>query len=379
MRLAFLVYGGLDLVSGGFLYDRQVVGGLRTLGHTVEVVALPWWSYRRALTANLQPLPAGLDWVDVVIEDELVHPAVFLRHRRLRAAGVRIVSLVHNLACRQPSTRQAWLVGRCERAYLGSVDGVVAVSESTLSDVRLVGPPVQAVVAYAGRDHLGSAVDEAAVAARAAAPGPLRVICVGIVAPHKGAHRLLAALSQLPGRDIVVDLAGSLESDPAYVARLRAFVAEAGLTGRVTFHGQLDGPALSALLARSHLFALPSDRESYPISAIEALGAGLPQLLTTEGGTAELIGDTGCGQLIAPDDIAGWSAALRGLADRGRLLAASPGRARPLPRSRHLVADRGGDPGAVHGRPGVVAAGVTSGMRTGTGRTTCHHPTCRRP
>ncbi len=325
MRLGFLVYGSLDLVSGGFLYDRQVVAGLRALGHSVEVVALPWRTYRRALLDNLQPLPGGLDRFDLIIEDELIHPSVFLRRRRLRAAGVRIVSLVHNLAGRQPSTPRRWLVERCERAYLGSVDGVVTVSEDTLGDVRAACPEVgPSVVAYAGRDHLPSAVDEAALAARAAAPGPLRVVCVGTVAPHKGAHRLLAALSR-SGPEVVVDLAGSLQSDPAYVARLRAFVADSGLCDRVTFHGQLDEPALTALLARSHVFALPSDRESYPISGIEALGAGLPLLITTEGGTAELLGDTGAGTLIPPDDIGAWRAALAALTDRDRLLAASRG------------------------------------------------------
>jgi glycosyltransferase involved in cell wall biosynthesis len=321
MRLAFLVYGGLERVSGGFLYDRQVVGGLRTLGHTVEVVALPWWGYRRAMAANLLPLPRGLDQHDLILEDELIHPAVFLRHRRLRAIRVPVVSLVHNLACLQPSTPNRWLVRRCERAYLGSVDGVVAVSESTLRDVRAQGGQgVPAVVAYAGRDHLESAVDEGAVGARATATGPLRVACVGIVAPHKGAHRLIEALSRLPGADIVLDLAGSLEADPAYVRRLRALVAQHGLGKRVTFHGQLDGASLKAMLGQSHVFALASDMESYPISAIEALGAGLPLLITTEGGTRELVAGTDCGERLLPDDVAGWALALGRLAaDRGRL------------------------------------------------------------
>jgi glycosyltransferase involved in cell wall biosynthesis len=321
MRLAFLVYGGLDRVSGGFLYDRQVVGGLRTLGHTVEVVALPWWGYRRALASNLLPLPRGLDQHDLILEDELIHPAVFRRHRRLSAIRVPIVSLVHNLACLQPSTRQRWLVRRCERAYLGSVDGVVAVSESTLRDVRAQGgQAAPAVVAYAGRDHLPSTIDEAAVAARATAPGPLRVACVGVVAPHKGAHRLIEAIGRLPGEGVALELAGSLDADRAYVRRLRAMVAQQGLGKRVTFHGQLDEAGLRGLLAQSHVYALASDMESYPISAIEALGAGLPVLITTEGGTRELLGQTACGERLLPDDVAGWSLALSRLAeDRGRL------------------------------------------------------------
>jgi hypothetical protein len=160
MRIGFVVYGGLDRVSGGFLYDRQVVAGLQTLGHTVDVVGLPWPSYRRALAHNLRPLPAVLDRCQVVIEDELIHPSVFLRHRRLRRAGVKIVGLVHNLAGQQPSTPWRGLVERCERAYLQSIDGAVTVSADTLGDIRgQIGPALPMVVAYAGRDHLQSGMD----------------------------------------------------------------------------------------------------------------------------------------------------------------------------------------------------------------------------
>jgi glycosyltransferase involved in cell wall biosynthesis len=321
MRIGFVVYGGLDQVSGGFLYDRQVVNGLRHFGHTVEVVALPWWDYGRALAANLTSLPRQLERCDVVIEDELVHPAVFMRHRRLRAARVPIVSLVHNLASRQPSTRGRWLVRACERAYFRSVDGVVAVSESALRDVREEGgQELTATVAYAGRDHLGSSLDEGGVAVRAVGSGPLRLACVGVVAPHKGVHRLIDALARVEGEGTVLDVAGSLKNEPGYVRRLRAQVARLGLEKRVHFHGQLEDAALRAMLLRSHLFALPSDRESYPISAIEALGFGLPLLITSEGGTAEVLGGAPCGQLLRPDDIASWSAAIDRLGrDRGAL------------------------------------------------------------
>jgi glycosyltransferase involved in cell wall biosynthesis len=127
---------------------------------------------------------------------------------------------------------------------------------------------------------------------------------------------------------VVVEVAGSLEADPAYVRLLRDFVDRHRLAERVIFHGQLDAAGLTGLLRRAQVFALPSDRESYPISGIEALGFGLPLLITSAGGTAELLGQEkpgsdGCGQLLRPDDPAGWSTALAGLArDRGALAAA---------------------------------------------------------
>jgi hypothetical protein len=37
MRAGLIIYGGLDTVSGGYLYDRQLVEYLRSCGDTVEI------------------------------------------------------------------------------------------------------------------------------------------------------------------------------------------------------------------------------------------------------------------------------------------------------------------------------------------------------
>ncbi len=52
MRLALLIYGGLDTLSGGYLYDRKMVAYLREHGDDVSLVSLPWRSYPRHLMDN---------------------------------------------------------------------------------------------------------------------------------------------------------------------------------------------------------------------------------------------------------------------------------------------------------------------------------------
>jgi glycosyltransferase involved in cell wall biosynthesis len=322
MRIAFVVYGGLEQISGGFLYDRLVVERLRAAGARVQVIALPWWGPGPALAQNALPLPFAASDQDVVIEDELCHPALVLRNRGLRRAGVPVIALCHNLGSRQPSTRARPLARALERAYLRGVDGVVAVCESTRRDVEaLLDRPLPSVVAYAGRDHLVPAIDEAAVDARAAAPGPLRVLSVAAVMPHKGLHRLLRALAGAGARALELDVAGSLTKAPAYVEEMRAHIAARALKGRVRLHGELQGEALCALYRRCHVLALPSDREAYPLAGLEALGFGLPVLLTAEGGTAELLPEGDAGLRLPPDDVAAWTVALVGLADDRRRLA----------------------------------------------------------
>jgi len=78
VHVGLLIYGSLDTVSGGFIYDRNLVRYLRQAGDRVEVISLPWHRYGVSLLDNLNPgLRRRLTQAafDVLLEDELVHPA----------------------------------------------------------------------------------------------------------------------------------------------------------------------------------------------------------------------------------------------------------------------------------------------------------------
>ena len=57
MHVGLLIYGSLDTVSGGFIYDRNLVRYLREAGDRVDVISLPWRRYGLSLLDNLN---AGL-------------------------------------------------------------------------------------------------------------------------------------------------------------------------------------------------------------------------------------------------------------------------------------------------------------------------------
>ena len=89
MRVGLVIYGGLETVSGGYLYDRMLVRHLRARGDSVEIVSLPWRDYARHLGDNLSAalyrrLRDGA-W-DVLLQDELNHPSLVAVNRRLGAA-----------------------------------------------------------------------------------------------------------------------------------------------------------------------------------------------------------------------------------------------------------------------------------------------------
>ncbi len=341
MRIALVIYGSLEQVSGGFIYDRALVNALAARGEQVDVITLPWHGYARAIVDSFvgsvvgrraRPASAALEadgaGYDVVIEDELVHPSIFMTRFATRfaarAGGAPIrIALVHNLRSDQPSERWRPLKAAVERRYLGAVDGAIAVCARTRADVdALVGRPVPALIARPGRDHVAPDVDEAFADARAAQAGPLRILHAAAVQPHKGLARLVAALAQASARgglDFTLDAVGALPPG-RYASRLQRRITALGLGARVRLHGELRGPELQDIFRRSQVFALPSDREAYSLACLEALGYGLPVLATSSGGLGEMITDGVEGFLITPTDTAAWAERLTALAaDRARL------------------------------------------------------------
>jgi len=326
MRIALVIYGRPHQISGGFIYDRALMAALAARGHRVDVVSLPWHGYARAVATSAiggGPRAAERDGsvpYDVVIEDELIHPSVFTARAAsgLAARGRVRVALVHNLRSGQPGEPLRAIKTAVERRYFDGVAGAIAVCTRTRDDLyALLGRPLPCLVARPGRDHVTPEVGDGEADARAVEPGPLRVLHVAAVQPHKGLDRLLAAIARARAGTVAPEFtlevvgAGATGS---YARRIRRQMAALDLGARVHFHGLLRGNSLHALFRRSQIFALPSDREAYSLACLEALGHGLPVLATSQGGLGEMITDGEQGFLIDPADEESWAARLRELA-----------------------------------------------------------------
>jgi poly-gamma-glutamate capsule biosynthesis protein CapA/YwtB (metallophosphatase superfamily) len=55
VHVGLVIYGDLETLTGGYVYDRRLVEHLRRAGDRVSIVSLPWRSYRRHLGDNLSP------------------------------------------------------------------------------------------------------------------------------------------------------------------------------------------------------------------------------------------------------------------------------------------------------------------------------------
>jgi glycosyltransferase involved in cell wall biosynthesis len=308
MHIKLVIYGSLDILTGGFIYDRYLAEALRRRGHRVEVAGLPRRPYPLSLADNFSPklqarLSAGR-W-DLLLQDALCHPSLWRLNRCLRTRSrPPIVGIVHQVLCRQPRSPIVNRVFRwVESRYLRTVDGLLFTSRATC---RLAEPLIGAVrphqVAAPGGDRLGRIPSAALIDQRSRSAGPLEVLFVGNLSPVKGLHRLLESLARLPRHIWRLTVAGSLTADRAYSRRIRSALATLNLTQPVRCLGLLEGTALCELFVRSHVFAMPFAHEGFGIAALEAMAFGLPVIGSASGGAGEFVRHQHNGFLVAPSD-----------------------------------------------------------------------------
>jgi glycosyltransferase involved in cell wall biosynthesis len=307
MRVGLLIYGSLDTLSGGYLYDRKLVAHLRAQGDRVEIISLPWRSYPRHLLDNfssaLRRKLRGLS-LDVLIQDELNHPSLAWLNHRLRVP-YPVLALVHHLRCDE--LRPTWqnrFYRWVERCYLESVTGFIFNSQTTRVSVARVAPLESRpwVVATPAGDRFAPQISDAEIMARARQPGSLRLLFLGNLIPRKGLHTLIEALAQLERGCCTLDVIGSPQADPRYARRIRALVRQRGLQASIRFWGALEDAALAQKLHASQLLVVPSSYEGFGIVYLEGLGFGLPEIGTTLGGASEIIIPGETGYLIEPED-----------------------------------------------------------------------------
>ena len=284
MRIGLIIYGSLETLTGGYLYDRIMVEGLERLGHEVEVISLAGGSYLRRLNHGLMPdicrrLLAGR--FDILLQDELCHPSLFWVNQRLRRLhGPPLFAIVHHLMCREARPWwQNWLLTLVERRYLASLDGFIFNSKTTGRTVTaLVGEHRPHVVAYPAGDRFGSPLSADSISQRTRQPGPLQLLFLGIVIPRKGLLPLLSALAGVDRELWRLTVVGSLDFDPAHAAAVRNQVDQLGLADSVQFVGPCSDDRLVEIMRASHLFCMPFAYEGFGIALLEAMAFGLPAI-----------------------------------------------------------------------------------------------------
>lgn len=342
MRIGIVCPYSLDVAGGVQRHVLDLAAALRTLGHTVEVLAPTTGAAPEFVT------PAGRA-VGVPYNGSVARVAFgpLTRHRTRRWLAAHNFDVLH---VHEPTTPSVSAL-----ALLDARGPVVATFHTSTERSRALaafGPVARpllervtariAVSATARRvqvEHLGgdateipNGVDLARFAHGPALdlPPAVRVGYVGrFDEPRKGMPVLLAALRRVVADrpDVRLLVVGRGDGD-----RLRR-AAGPGLAGRIDLLGPVDEATKAAALRSVAVFCAPHrGGESFGMVLTEAMAAGAPVLAADLESFRAVLDDGRAGALFPPGDDAALAAALTRLLDdgaaRARLAAAGRDRAR---------------------------------------------------
>jgi glycosyltransferase involved in cell wall biosynthesis len=167
----------------------------------------------------------------------------------------------------------------------------------------------------------------AALRQRLGLPSEARVVLfLSRLHTKKGLECLIPALARLRDDSFWFVLVGDAES-PEYEAQVQALLQATGLLARTRRVPFATGEWKQALLQGADLFALTSHSENFGLAVLEAMGAGLPVLLTSGVALAQEVARHQAGEIVPMNQAAVADAARRLLADSGlRLSLGAAGR-----------------------------------------------------
>jgi len=158
---------------------------------------------------------------------------------------------------------------------------------------------------------------------------PLKLACLGIVAPAKGQDVVFEALNLLDWEGVTLDVHG-IPCVPDYVERLK----RAHPPGAASWHGGYGPADLPGILAAADAVVMPSRSENTPLVVSECLAAGVPVIASDVGGVPEMLGFGAWGLLFVNGDAAGLAEGVRRLRDEPGLLESL---ARAIPKVRGVA------------------------------------------
>jgi glycosyltransferase involved in cell wall biosynthesis len=271
----------------------------------------------------------------LALRPDIVHandwPALVAADAAKRETGARIVYDSHELASEEHADNRLWrLVAQrhtraIEAGFIHRADAIITVSDGisrTLQDLYdLPEPPLVVRNALAYRTVTPAPLAE-----------PLRLLFHGIMKGGRGIEALIGAMPVLPQFRLTLRGDGA----PAYLAKLRARVAELGVGARVAFEPAVPHDEVVAAAASSHIgvFCAPIEtrhnRFAMPNKVYEYLMAGLAVLVTEGTDLAALVQEHACGLTATASTPEAIATALRALSlsalgeMRANALAAAP-------------------------------------------------------
>ncbi|MBB3948628.1 glycosyltransferase involved in cell wall biosynthesis [Rhizobium skierniewicense] len=303
--LTFAYPGDLELRTGGYGYDREIIRELRHLGWDVTLLPLGdgFPSPSRETLGEAERQISALEDGTLVVIDGLAF-GVMDEWAAREGDRLRIIALVHHplaLETGISAERQAQ-VRQSETKALSAVRHILVTSPMTAGELKKnfgvsglnITVALPGTVKPPASDKVENDIPQ--------------ILSVGSLTRRKGHDILISALATVRELDWCTTIIGSPHLDPEVADSLDEQIRMLNLSSRVVLAGESDD--LTAAYVKADIFALASRYEGYGMVFAEALSHGLPIVACKAGAVPDVV-PSEAGLLVPVDDVEAIASALR--------------------------------------------------------------------
>lgn len=307
MHILFVIPGDINLPTGGYRYDREIINAWQNSGVDVTLINIngnypfPTNADKQTALNKIAELPKA----DIAVVDGLLGGAS-PEFMQALSKVLPTVALIHHPLCLENGLDEetAKTLESSELAGLAFTSGIITTSPATTLTVSNL-------FEY-NKDKIHTVLPgvERGETSKGSNNSTVNLLCVGSIIERKGHKDLLLALSELTKLDWHLDCIGSTDFDAALFVELKQILETKQLTNKVTFHGSVSEEAILNGYTKADVFVLPSLFEGYGMAYAEAIVRGLPVIGTTAGAIPDTVPKT-CGILVEPSNIQSLRQALQ--------------------------------------------------------------------
>jgi glycosyltransferase involved in cell wall biosynthesis len=136
------------------------------------------------------------------------------------------------------------------------------------------------------------------------------LLFLGRIHEKKGCDILIEAFARIAGTDETLHLLIAGPDQRGWLAALRTLAVRLGVGDRVSFAGMLGGRLKWGAFYASEAFVLPSHQENFGVAVAEALGCGIPVLISDKVNIWREVMSDGAG-IVGTDTVGGTEKILR--------------------------------------------------------------------
>jgi D-inositol-3-phosphate glycosyltransferase len=235
--------------------------------------------------------------------------------RAARHLGVPVVQTFHGLGTVKrrhqgsADTSPPERIG-VEHEVAADCDGIIATSTDEAAELAAMGVPAEKTEVIPCGVDLDRCCPVGPAAGRDGRP---RLLAAGRLLRRKGIDAAIAALTDLPGAELVIaggPAEGPVDSDPE-AARLRWVAHECGVSDRVLMPGKVAHDAMPALYRSADVVVCTPWYEPFGMVPLEAMACGVPVVASAVGGMKDTVEDGVTGTLVRDHGPAAVAAAIR--------------------------------------------------------------------